>query len=302
MTGPTRVALVTGATGFLGSRLAATLRRQGWRVIALTRDRARAVAVRVEADAILSLEDEDWRDEVADAGTSCVFHCAAWSAMSHSPGQVAEIIDANITFGTEIMESICRSPELPAFVWAATFWQYSAGNGYSPNSLYAATKQAFGDIVEYYRRMRGLPSVGLVLFDVYGEADPRGRILSRLAAACLDHARGRTPERIRLSVGEQEVDFVHVSDVVQAFVRAAEALREAGSISEPLYGVGGQDRGKFRDVLNSLLDDDEKRLVEWGAMPYRPGEAMVCPRLPVLPAWIPQVPLKDGFRGLMTHD
>lgn len=302
MTGDSRVALVTGATGFLGSRLAATLRRQGWRVVALTRDRARAVAGGLEADTVLSLEDGDWRDRVAGAGAHCVFHCAAWSAMSHTPAQVPEIIDANITFGAEVMEAICRSPEPPAFVWAATFWQYSAANGYSPNSLYAATKQAFGDIVEYYRRMRGLPSVGLALFDVYGEADPRGRILSRLAAACLDQARGRTPDRIQLSVGEQEVDFVHVSDVVQAFVQAAEALRGAGSLSEPLYGVGGKDRGKLRDVLNSLLDDDEKRLVEWGALPYRPGEVMVCPRLPVLPAWIARVPLKDGFRGLMADD
>src|SRR3954447_7121056 len=42
MSSPKRTALVTGATGFIGGRLAGALADEGWQVRALVRDRARA--------------------------------------------------------------------------------------------------------------------------------------------------------------------------------------------------------------------------------------------------------------------
>src|SRR5688500_12349289 len=72
-------ALVTGATGLLGSHIAERLRRDGWTVRALVRDPARARALAEELS--LELHAGDVLDEravtAAARGCDVVFHAAA---------------------------------------------------------------------------------------------------------------------------------------------------------------------------------------------------------------------------------
>lgn len=72
------VALVTGATGLVGSHLVERLRRDGWQVRALVRDRSRAAWLSSQG---VELRDGDTQDAVAfaraAAGAQFVFHCAA---------------------------------------------------------------------------------------------------------------------------------------------------------------------------------------------------------------------------------
>lgn len=72
-----KLAFVTGATGGIGSEVAAALRRRGWRVRALVRDPRRAAAIGlagvewVEGDAMLRTDME-----AAASGADVVFHGA----------------------------------------------------------------------------------------------------------------------------------------------------------------------------------------------------------------------------------
>jgi nucleoside-diphosphate-sugar epimerase len=295
-----RVALVTGATGFLGGRLADRLKLDH-RVVALVRGRAQASACGFEPSDVISLEDVDWRNAVIALQPDAVFHCAAWSGMTHGSGQVGEIVDANIGFGTEILECLAALPSPPPFVWAATFWQFADGEDYRPNSLYAATKQAFADIAAYYRRMRGCPAMGLVLFDVYGDRDPRARLLTRVAHAVRARRSGEKSTPVRLSSGTQDVDFVHVDDAASAFLLAAESLSGTAPPPNLLYGVAGNNRASLRDTVDGLLDGEDDDLIAWDELPPRIGEIMTYPGLQNLPGWAPTVSLEDGFRGLVDR-
>jgi len=71
-------ALITGATGLVGSHLVELLQREGWTVRALVRDRARAGWL---SERQVDLRDGDTRDAAAFAraaeGAQFVFHCAA---------------------------------------------------------------------------------------------------------------------------------------------------------------------------------------------------------------------------------
>ena len=72
------VALVTGASGLVGSHLVELLRREGWRVRALVRDRVRAGWLTSQG---VELVEGDTRDRSAfvraASGVRHVFHCAA---------------------------------------------------------------------------------------------------------------------------------------------------------------------------------------------------------------------------------
>jgi len=99
-------ALVTGATGFLGARLAETLCRQGYRVRAMARrtsDLGRLAGIGVE---IVEGELEDGAAVArACAGQQLVFHCAAlvsdWAPR-------AEIERVNVD-GTRTVIAACRA-------------------------------------------------------------------------------------------------------------------------------------------------------------------------------------------------
>ncbi|MEK6612767.1 MAG: NAD-dependent epimerase/dehydratase family protein [Gemmatimonadota bacterium] len=72
------VALITGATGLVGSHLVERLQREGWRLRALVRDRSRAGWLSARG---VELRDGDTQDAAAFTraaeGVQLLFHCAA---------------------------------------------------------------------------------------------------------------------------------------------------------------------------------------------------------------------------------
>jgi nucleoside-diphosphate-sugar epimerase len=220
------------------------------------------------------------------------FHLAGLSLAHCPPDRVGDLVDANVRFGTEFLEAAVAA-RCPVFVSTGTFWQHgSGGDAYRPTCLYAATKQAFQDILAHYVDS-GLRAVTLKLFDVSGPDDPRRRIVDLL----LDAQAGGAI--VDLSPGWQELDLIHVDDVLRAYWRAAELLSQE-PLPRPDYGVGTGERVRLRDLVQ-LVDElsGRRAAVRWGARPYRPREVMTPWRGPFLPGWRPQIGLNRGLQDLI---
>ncbi len=92
--------------------------------------------------------------------------------------------------------------------------------------------------MDLYRRLRGLSTVSLRLGNVYGpRQDPQGEA-GVVAIFCGALLSGTTPTVF--GDGTQTRDYVHVSDVVEAFLAAA------GSDAHGAYNVG---TGRETDVM-----------------------------------------------------
>ena len=78
-----------------------------------------------------------------------VFHLAAAVITNHTPDQVAVLVQSNIQFGTEILEAMKQSG-IKLIVSTGSYWQNYNSDSYNPVDLYAATKEAFEKIVQYY--------------------------------------------------------------------------------------------------------------------------------------------------------
>lgn len=286
--------IVSGATGYIGGRLVRWLVANGVGVTAIVRPQSRrSGSVVLNAPGVAALQySGDVRSLTAELRrrpAQATFHLAGLSMQACPPDQVGDLVDANVRFGTELLEAVVGA-RCPVFVSTGTFWQHGGdGDAYHPTCLYAATKQAFQDILAYYAA-GGLRAATLKLFDVYGPADPRGRIVDLLLEA---QARG-TP--LDLSPGWQELDLVHVDDVLRAYWRAAELLSQE-PLPRPDYGVGTGERVRLRDLVRLVEQLTGRKVpVRWGARPYRPREVMKPWRGPFLPGWRPQI---DIERGLM---
>lgn len=282
--------LVTGATGFIGGRLA-----------------ARAVAARHEVHALLraggnatrlpSGATPHWDDGALDAllarlAPDAVLHLATRYQHGHAHGDIAPMLEANVTFGARLADAAARTA-VRGFVTLGTGAQFAGPDHATPATLYAASKQAFETLLGTIVRASGLPAATLIVFDTFGPGDPRGKILDRMIAA----ARGGTP--LDLSPGDQAIDLVHVEDVVDAILAATDALA-AGRLAPGGRFVLSSGEAITLRTLAARIEAALGRPVpaNWGALPYRPGEIMIPWRGgEALPGWRPARRLEAFLAG-----
>lgn len=292
-----RTALVTGATGFVGGRLARRLRADGWAVHIVTRTTSDAgtVAALAAAGCRVHVHDgtiESMAEIAGVAEPECTWHLATRFIGHHAPGDVSAMIRDNIEFGALLLEALAGTRH-PAVVTAGSAWQQYGNAPYSPVSLYAATKQAFDDIATYYAEVRKVRVVECLLTDTYGTGDRRRKLVTQLCEAA------RTGEPLGMyGDGTQFIDLLHVDDAVAALmtagvraVRAPPGTRERWAV-RPGHAITVR---ALVDRLAAVLGRDVP--VRWGARPARPRE-MVIPWSAgeVLPGWAPTVTLEDGLR------
>jgi nucleoside-diphosphate-sugar epimerase len=287
------VALVTGATGFIGSHLVRRLLRDQWAVHALSRPPLDRLP-----DGVSAIEIPDSTDGLIECigalAPSACFHLATRFQASHVPADVARLVEANVTFGAQLAEAIARTTRSP-FVNVGTAWQRFEGRPASPTSLYAATKQAFEDLLAFYAQVEALPAATVYFFDTYGPDDPR----PKLVPALLDAARnGRALE---MSGGDQLIDLLHVDDAVSALVVVARLLM-AGEVGETAFTARSGTPVTLRELF-ALVEQATGSTLEahWGVRPYRPREMFTSwPSAPPPPGWEPTISLADGLRVLAT--
>lgn len=224
MTDEDRPVFLTGATGFIGGRLAGALHERGRRLRCLVRDPARAAALeRLGAELIVG--------EITDAaalargleGADVAFHLAA----TYDVGAVdARAMERTNVEGTRAFLAAVKQAATGRVVYVSTTGalgpagrregdESSRWNGPFP-TVYHRTKTRAHELA-LAAQAEGLPVIIVCPAYVYGPGDrgPAGRFLEDLLA-------GRLPGLVR---DPAWFSFVHVDDVVAGLIAAAERGR-----------------------------------------------------------------------------
>ena len=292
-----RKALITGASGFIGGHLARQLVRDGWQVHTLVRKPGNGVNEHLHDGSIGSLVNC-----MTAVQPDVVFHLASLFLSQHSTTDVDNLIQSNIAFGAQLLEAM-KVAGVRRLVNTGTSWQNYEGGAYNPVCLYAATKQAFEALIDYYVQAEGFKVITLRLFDTYGADDPRPKLFHLLRKSA---ASGET---LRMSPGEQLIDLVHVDDVVAAFKLAETQLDDTkldktladGAGGHRVYGVSSGAPMALRDLVARFCSTTGERVdVQWGGRPYREREVMQPWQGEILPTWTPLVSLEEGLRTLAS--
>ncbi|AEM47332.1 NAD-dependent epimerase/dehydratase [Acidithiobacillus ferrivorans SS3] len=287
-------ALITGAGGFVGGHLAHRLLHEGWQVHAIVRDGSRIGDDLRHAGLITHVHDGSTQCMVNiahDAEPTIAFHLASLFIAEHHPEQVEPLISSNVLFGAQLLEGL-RAANVPFLVNTGTSWQHYGDAEYNPVCLYAATKQAFEDIVRYYTEATPLRVVTLKLFDTYGPNDHRQKLFALLRRAA------DSGEQLLMSPGEQLIDLVYIDDVVDAFLAAAAKLIAGLGARQETYAVSSGKPIKLHDLVDLYASVTARRLhITWAGRAYRTREVMSPWRGDEgLPNWQPMVMLENGIK------
>lgn len=289
-----RRVLITGATGFIGSHLARRL-MQEVQVFGLCRDPRNVEYIKdIEAQIMWLPYDgsyESVRYALQESQPDLVYHLATYYTGQHGGQEMLKLLQSNIVLGAHLLEAMsdCHCTRL---VYTTSVMEHYEGAAYRPLNLYAATKRAFSDLMNYYIDAGLLYAVTLVLTDTYGPGDRRPKILNLIWEAA------QTGEQIALSNGSQDYDLVYIDDVVQALISAGRQLAYHEGFINQSFQVYSDAVYSLRETVELMLQVNSLTLnAVWGARPAAEREMRKAVRIyPPVPGWTQQVPLAEGLK------
>jgi UDP-glucose 4-epimerase len=283
-----RRALVTGASGFIGTHLLERLRRESVEIHAVSRQATQSddevtwhELDLVEPDAVARV--------VREVGPDVVFHLAGDSRAARGLDVVTPTFESNVASTVNLLTALAEQSDSPRVVLAGSLEEPDPGE--SPSSPYAASKLAARSYAELFRTVIGLPVVVLRIFMVYGPGQQDVRKL--VPYVILSLLRGEAPQ---LTSGRREVDWVYVEDVADAFVAAAIADDPACASVD----VGSGTTRSNRSLVERLAELVDPAIVPaFGAIDDRPLEQVRAAEVDAAVraiAWRPRVDLDEGLQ------
>jgi UDP-glucose-4-epimerase GalE len=286
-----RAVLVTGGAGYIGSHAAKALRRAGYQVVVFDNLAAgHREAVRygelVEGDItdIAAVRDALRRHDVF-----AVMHFAAFLDVGESVKDPVRYYRNNLVGSLSVLEAMVAEA-IRYFVLSSTCATYgepvetpiAETHPQRPINSYGETKLAVERALPHFERAHGLRSVALRYFNAAG-ADPDGELGEdhspeiHLIPRTIEAATGGpglhvfgddypTPDGTCLR------DYIHVTDLADAHVRALQTLVETGASSA--YNLGTGQPYSVRDVIGTV-ERVTNQQVPWTMAPRRSGDPAV---------------------------
>jgi UDP-glucose 4-epimerase len=298
--------IVTGGAGFIGSHLVDALLAKGRSVVAIDDLSVgrRSNLARHAANPKLRFVEANVCDRshmlASFDGAGRVFHLAALADIVPSVQSPGRYFDANVNGSYAVAEAV-RHRGVERLIYAASSSCYGIPDRYptpesaaiDPRYPYALTKYLGEQIVLHWGQLYGVPVTSLRLFNVYG---PRARTSGTYGAVFgvfLAQKRAGKPLTI-VGDGTQTRDFTYVSDVVAAFLAAAERGR-GGAV----YNVGSGATVCVNRLVELIGADATVHL------PKRPGEPDCTfadtARIEAELGWKARVPIETGVANLLAE-
>ncbi len=283
--------LVTGGAGYIGSHAARALNAAGHRVVVfdnLTAGHREAVRYGefVEGDVA---DVHAVRSALRSHDVSAVMHFAAYLDVGESVRDPTRYYRNNVVGALGVLEAMVTE-SVNYFVFSSTCATYgepietpiSETHPQQPINSYGETKLAIERALPHFERAHNLRWVALRYFNAAG-ADPSGEIGE-------DHSPEihLIPRAIMASTGAAALqvygddyptpdgtclrDYIHVTDLADAHVRALEALVETSRSG--VYNLGSGHPHSVREVIDAVARVME-RPVPWTLAPRRPGDPAV---------------------------
>ncbi|MGE5351546.1 MAG: SDR family oxidoreductase [Acidobacteriota bacterium] len=266
--------LVTGGAGFIGSNLVRHLVENGNTVTVLDNFMS-GYRSNLEPFPMVRLIEGDVRDkesvEEAIKGAEVVFHLAASVGNKRSIDHPIADAEINVLGTLQVLEA-ARKERVRKIVTSSSAGIFGElktmpikeDHSVEPDSPYGCTKLCEEKLCLAYAKLYEIEAVCLRYFNVYGpnqRFDAYGNAIPIFVFRMLQNE-----PIIIFGDGEQTRDFVHVDDVVQANLKAADSIGISGA-----FNIASGSRVTINRLVEMIVRNSKHPVkVEHG--PERPGD------------------------------
>ncbi len=291
--------LITGATGFIGSHLIDKLLKDKHKVYTVVRPSTDTSKINKKVS-IYTFDGniENLKTFILKEKIEGVVHLASLFLAAHKPEDISKLIQTNIQFSAEILEA-ASSANVKWFVNTGTFWQHYKDKEYSPVNLYAASKQAFEVLAQFYTETTNINFVTIKLNDTFGPNDTRSKVFALWSKI------SKSKELLGMSPGEQIIDISYIENVIDAYIQLISVISKDKNrkFANKSFAVQSNKRLSLKKL--ALLFEKvsgQKLNIEWGAREYRFREVMLpWTKGRKVPGWKQKISLEDGIKKTLSN-
>ena len=299
--------MVTGGAGFIGKHLVAKLLRDQHQIIIFDNFSSSSkndITYLLEDGVSLVTGDILDYDLLLKSMSSCdfVIHLAAQTSISQSIADPKTTADIIVDGTVNVLKS-CVKTNVKNIIFSSSAAVYgnsldaliSEKSHLNPLSSYGASKLVAEYNLQTFSKLFDLNSISLRLFNVYGngQSSEAGVVRKFLKNISKD-----VPLEI-FGDGMQTRDFVHISDVIEAFYCA---IRNIEAKRGEVYNIGSGSTTSINELASLLISSKEKDL-QVIHKPALEGEIKDSKADISLAkndiGYSPQIPLSDGLASLV---
>ncbi len=301
-----RTILVTGGAGFIGSHLVRRLVKDGYAVAVLTRETTNTVRIADVLSRVTVLRDdlsdlERLKKVVGEIQPHGIFHLAASNIRSGVTASDDELVRVNL-LGTIHLIKALEGIDYKFFINSGSYLEYGTKERpfketdlCEPGEVYALTKLGATLYLQAVAKSAGKPIVTFRIFSPYGPDMEPGRLFYEVVR------RARMSEEIKLTKPGTMRDFIHVHDIVDLYMEAAE---KATDLKGEVFNLGRGEARTLEDLVGRALEiTGSKSVVAWGGakeVAYDAGcqEANMEKTFSVF-TWRPRYDLDAGIKNML---
>lgn len=260
--------LITGATGFLGSKITKELLLDGKKVVILIRPQSslkklEEIINHPNLKKIL-VQENNLAECFANNSINAIIHTA--TSYGRNDESWSEVAEANLILPLQLL-SMGEKSGVKCFINADTFFnesiKFEKNEGY-----YVQTKKSFLTIAEHASSSIKIKFVNLRIEQMYGPNDGEKKFIPSIIKQLFSNT-----EKIQMTAGEQKRDFVFVNDVVKAFLCAIKNHTVLSQFEE--FGIGTGTSTSIKEVVVYLKEiTGSKSNLGFGELQYRENEIM----------------------------
>jgi len=254
------VVLLTGGTGFLGAQLARQLLLKGYTVILLKRSfsKIKRITDILTKCKIYDIDKLPLAHIFENNKINIIIHCAT------DYGRYQEynnVINANLILPLDLL-ALGVKYKVRYFINTDTVLDKRINS-------YSLSKSQFLDWLNFYSK-KGITSINIAIEHFYGPFDNKSKFISKMIHSILNDS-----ERIQLTPGNQQRDFIYIDDVVQAFLCIIDSLDKFED-NQYFFEVGTNINTSIKELLLRIknLAKNSSTKLEFGALSYRENEIM----------------------------